>query len=52
MSESPLSKRTLKTDEESVMKLPREEEGRIIAQRQFDVNEEIQLNEILCAYAR
>ena len=31
----------LKTDEESVMKVSPGEEGRIIAQSQFDVNEEI-----------
>ena len=41
---------TLKADEESVIKLPREEEGRIIAQSRFDVNEEIRLKEIFCVH--
>jgi hypothetical protein len=41
ISESPLSNRMLKTEEESVMKPSPEEEGRIIAQSRFDVNEEM-----------
>jgi hypothetical protein len=41
ISESPLSNRILKTEEESVMKPSPEEEGRIIAQSRFDVNEEM-----------
>ena len=43
MSESLLSNKMLKTEEESVMKASPEEEGRIIAQSRFDVNEEIRL---------
>jgi hypothetical protein len=35
----------LKTEEESVMKASPEEEGRIIAQSRFDVNEEISIQE-------
>lgn len=41
MSGSLLSKSTLMTEEESVMKTSPEEEGRIIAQSRFEVNEEI-----------
>lgn len=40
-SGSPLRSRIEKTDEESDMNDPREEEGRIIAQSRFYVNEEI-----------
>src|SRR5574342_311354 len=39
MSGSLLSKSTLMTEEESVMKTSPEEEGRIIAQSRFEVNE-------------
>ncbi|HEU4500831.1 MAG TPA: hypothetical protein VFR82_04205 [Nitrospira sp.] len=41
ISESPLSNKMLNTEEESVMKPSPEEEGRIIAQSRFDVNEEM-----------
>ena len=43
MSGSPLSTKILKTDDVSDMKVPEEkgEEVRIIAQSQFDVNQEI-----------
>jgi hypothetical protein len=41
ISGSLVSNKTLNTDEESDMKAPREEEGRIIAQSRFDVNREI-----------
>jgi hypothetical protein len=42
MSESPLNTKILKTDDVSDMKIPREngEVVRIIAQSQFDVNQE------------
>jgi hypothetical protein len=41
ISGSLVNSKTLNTDVESDMKAPREEEGRIIAQSRFDVNQEI-----------
>lgn len=36
-----MSNKTLNMDEENDMKVPQEEEARIIAQSRFDVNQEI-----------